>query len=513
MTNLIRAVAAAFFSITLLAVPFESTAFPEVPHAKVEPAKSKTADPLIIFETYEALRKNIREKSLTPGHLKMLGMIFENEKDYASTKRLIERILTKEQPDKDSLYRKLYRVFILSAPNPDVLYGYMQKRGNYLVRRLGRLDRFGKVERGKIEIHRPSRDWLGLGQAAIVAWQTTREGRFLELFISTFDRYLEYRDFELGRIDHYRKRKMKSWGAFRKTGDNEEVILYNTVTFTGGVVFPVSKFCKVVMEDSSLTKKYGEKAAQYVKVVEEAVSEFMDEFMIVPEIDGGYFVAIDDERKVEPLNHSHYLGASLVELYNLTRNRTYLRIAEMMSKYFLASVNEDESGSYWWGYRPVPDNLKDHPPEPIWKGRRTIILPINAYQSGIVFTYKDMKALAKTFTSNIWAGNNKFNMYIAKKKWKALRPGNVKPERRRRPQALAGWIVLEEFDPKIRIIIEEAVATRTDLFPHGWFCRNDNKGLLLAYAKRLQPIDMLLKDAKRKMVERDKSYSYFTIQP
>jgi hypothetical protein len=184
-----------------------------------------------------------------------------------------------------------------------------------------------------------------------------------------------------------------------------------------------------------------------------------------------------------------------------------------MSKYFLASVNEDESGSYWWGYRPVPDNLKDHPPEPIWKGRRTIILPINAYQSGIVFTYKDMKALAKTFTSNIWAGNNKFNMYIAKKKWKALRPGNVKPERRRRPQALAGWIVLEEFDPKIRIIIEEAVATRTDLFPHGWFCRNDNKGLLLAYAKRLQPIDMLLKDAKRKMVERDKSYSYFTIQP
>ena len=98
-----------------------------------------------------------------------------------------------------------------------------------------------------------------------------------------------------------------------------------------------------------------------------------------------------------------------------------------------------------------------------------------------------MEALAKTFTSNIYAGKNTFNTYIGRKRWNTLRRENVKKEYAERVQALAAWILLDEFDPKIRNIIEEAVAERTDLFPNGWFGAV-NKGTVLAFAHRLQPV-------------------------
>lgn len=445
---------------------------------KTETLNKEIRFQLNIFGTYEKLQVGILNKTLSYEDIEAFRTILKDDHEYTQAKKLLEKILTiKSKRESNWLYKKLYKVFTLAHSHTDVFYWYLVNEFNAVTSNLKTLNLGDKKKR------RPSWSWLWTGYAAIIAYNNTGEERFLQLFISTFDQFLYYRDDKLNRVDHYRGRIMKSWGAFFKLDFNTcEPILVNTVTFTGGVVFPVCKFCKTVLMDESLKKRYGEKAKQYLKVIEEAVSEFLGEFVVVPEINGGYFKQLDNEYKVEPLNHSHYFGATLLELYFLTGNGYYLEITKRMSNYFLASITKEDNGSYSWGYRPTPNNLKHHNPEPLWKARRTIILPLTAYECGIIFNDEDMKAFAKTFTSNVHVGENKFNIYISKRKFDSLQSYKIKKELRDCVQGLASWILLDIFDPSIRHIIEKAVAERTDLFPKGYFSGYRSS---IAYAHRL----------------------------
>ena len=131
-----------FLSGVLFNVLCVSSAFSQVLPSKNIQSKETSAICSDAFVSYEALRKKIVNKSLTQNDLKRFEAIFNCPGLY---RKLYEKFSLFSK--KDDLYRELYKAFILSEPNSDVLYAYLQKKFNYLIKRLRKLVNFKSVEK------------------------------------------------------------------------------------------------------------------------------------------------------------------------------------------------------------------------------------------------------------------------------------------------------------------------------------------------------------------------------
>jgi len=466
----------------------EKTSTTKVMHSMVRPRSHRPlkneVEAMRVYHAYERLREQITRLDLTASKLEESSELFLDHHEQQIVRELLLKSENTDPERRRVLFEKMYQTLALADPNPEVLYGYLLKEAGAMLEHVLSIGSAEDIPHDLTMKFTAAKGWDEFGQACLKAYQGTRDCRFLDLFVSVFDEYLPLRDDRMGRIDHFRQRPMKTWATFIIFGDTGKSYFYNTVTFTGEIVYAALEFCRLVRQSPELREIYGERVENYISVAEDAVAEFLDEFVVLPDNNGGYFIAVDNNDIPEPLNHSAVFGAALARLYGLTQKEVYFRTARQMVLFFLASVNRADNGAYWWGYRPTPENLKDHSPEPLWKARRTILLPIAAYDEGIVIKYEDMTALAKTFTQFVYQGEGEFNAYIGPGRKLALSPENLKAFPYK-AEALMGWIVLDRFNPRIREIIEHAVASRRDLFPYGWF-GEFAKGGGMAYAHRLR---------------------------
>ena len=269
---------------------------------------------------------------------------------------------------------------------------------------------------------------------------------------------LQYRDSELNRIDEVRGEILTGWSYKKNSTSKRRVMLARN----GMIALPVSLFCETVLKDKSLEKKYKSIAVRFLKSVEDAVSVHDDYYRITAKNEG-YYIFPHDEKRTEPLNHTHLVAATYAVLYSITGNKEYRVRVEQISRYFKSTIRKLRNGSYVWGYAPQPypeNERKNYKPENITKAGITIILPIVAYERNIFFTEADMLAFSKTFLHNIYLGNNQFNVFIS---WPDF---NINDKRL---PSITKFIYFDDWDSKIREIIEEAVETRKDIFPKGWF--------------------------------------------
>ena len=368
-------------------------------------------------------------------------------------------------------YERLYSQFIQASPNSDVLYDYLK------IELLNILKKADKNDTLRANIY--AWQWAYGAQAAVLAYTATNDERFLDLIVSTYDVILKFRDSERNRPDVVRNRILHSWGTGRPPSEvkiDKKGWWSNAVTHTGRITYPVSSFCKVVFDDKRLHVKYLKKAQYYLQSVEDAVREFDKDFKVISDAGEGYYLNPISGR-VEPLNHAHSMGNTLVMLYSISGNEEYRSKAEKLAKYFLSSVKTEENGSYVWVYNPVPDDRYTRTREYVWKGQITISFPVLAYSHGIAFDSKDMTALTKTFLEDIYIEKCSFNSIISTKK-KTLSSFKKKYEH----EGIIAWIILDKYNPEIRRIIETSVAECPDLYPKGWF---SNVKTALAYSYRL----------------------------
>ena len=377
------------------------------------------------------------------------------------------------------LASRQYEIFMKAEPNPDVLYCFLKKALQKMLDLAALSETAGRRFAWK---------WGFLGDAAVIAYQRTGEERFLDLIVSTYDAILRFRDSETGKVDEVRDRVTHSWSSMARVKLKEtQYKRLIAITTTGLITYPVCKFCQIILNDGILQAKYAHKAKEYLETVEEAVAELDEDFRVTPGTDEGSYVR-PVTGEVEAWNHEHAIGTTLVLLHSLTGKQEYKKKAEHMARYFLNHITRERNGSYVWSYRPLPNkrynnhDSETYKKEAIWKGGVTIMFPIIAYEHGIVFDENDMKALTQTFLKNIYRGGNKFNRYVSLKVREPLLSETRAKKYRRRVQSLVRWIYLDKFEPEIREILEDAVATRLDLFPNGWF---GHPALVQAYAYRL----------------------------
>lgn len=307
--------------------------------------------------------------------------------------------------------------------------------------------------------------WAYLARAALRAYEGTGQRRFVDLVADTGDRILADGDGELGRLDEFRQRVLRTWGTCGHLEDTYTSVL----THAGRIGYPLARFCWIVAQDEKLEALHGSRAARFLAAAEEALAEFEPDYRVVDGTDQGYYVR-PTRRDVDPINHVHCAGETFVLLYVLTGKQEYRQRVVELANFFVAAVRTEVNGSFTWPYQPAPHAPGDRkaPPEPVSKAQITILFPLSAYEHGLFFEAEHMEALARTIRLNIHRGGNRFQQTISAGGQGHLMEG---PGPSGRHCLLAGWIYLDRFDPQVRTIIERAVAHRRDIFPGGWFQR------------------------------------------
>ena len=359
----------------------------------------------------------------------------------------------------------LYAELMLAETDPDLLYGAAQtdiaaafKNGEEDPLNYGQYFSWG--------LSRPL-------QACLIAYEATGQVRFLDLVADAYERVLPLRDSELGRVDELRRRAIRSWGT---TAYGWQGRYTAEITSASRISYPIVRWIKFVRSDPELLSKYGARAEKYLQTVRQAMDEFRGEYRTVEGTNEGYFVHLPTG-KVEPLNHMALAGACLAFLSDLTGEPKYMEMATGIAHYFKASMWVDENDCLVWQYWPQPDDRTSPPVEHVWKSRITIELPLEFGRRGIVFSEQDMQRLCNTLLMNIYQGNGNWSKNISSDysdfDATAQEPSGL--------LCVTPYIQLDQYNPGVREVIEEMIATRPDC--GGWLQRSH---AILGYAHRLK---------------------------
>ncbi len=415
------------------------------------------------YKTFEALRYEIINNRLNPPSIKA----FE---EFAADKNRMQRINDLlgelDGENRDGAIAQLYSELMRCQSNTDALFEHLVALND-------------KAFKGVIANPRDNGRYSGwamsfTNQSCLIAYEATSEERFLNLLTVSIERSLSYRDDRIGRIDEARGRVMHSWGGDRYTKDGRHT---TNITLAGRVCFSMLQFCQIVRETPHLQDKFSEQAERFLADAQACMDEYESEFRDGTLPGEGFYYSITHD-EVEAINHQAAAGNALILLHELTGREKYGRMAEQLATFFRNCMWLDENDCLIWTYKPSPDNRNGPPPERLWKARITIEFPLFAYQHGVVFTRQDMEAIARMFLTNICRSNGRFSWYL---------DGNFRDMEERKNEgsgllALTSFIMYDEFDPKIRDVIEDLVADRPDI--GGWLKSTHG---LKAYSYRLKP--------------------------
>lgn len=413
------------------------------------------------YPTYEHLRKALVDETITSDSLVAFAEIIT---ELPRLRRIEDLLIQLDRGDRKTVIDALYRELMLSNGNPDVLYGYLKQ---HIERKLAHADKLDTARA-------PTYAWdLSYStNACLLAFEATKQHRFLVLSASTFERFLAFRDSELGRVDGVRGRVLHSWGS-----DTHLPGSYTSmVTIAGRITYPIARFCWIVKNDNDLAARFGEQADRFLKAVELCIGEYDAEFRMLEGTDQGYYLR-PSNGSIEALNHQACAGNTLVMLHVITGKEKYHRMASAIASYYKASFYSEENGTVVWGFDPTPDNRRGNRIAPIWKAQVTVRFALLAAQHGIVFTDDDLRGIARMFLTNIYRGPGQFNAIIGS----TNRPMEKYRNHHGGYLSLLPYMLLDEYAPEIRQVLEDLVATRPDM--GGWFTRS--KGAI-AYAHRLR---------------------------
>lgn len=416
------------------------------------------------FNLYQNLYFKIINKTISKSDFDILRSIVKVDSEFEDLKRLIsgKKFIFHRNIDYNSIYKK----FVLCTPSSDILFNMLEQKlfniHNQVRNNIGRLGNL------------LAWPWSYAAETCIIGYLTSREIRFLDILFHSIDTILPLRDCVCGRIDSLRGKFMNSWGSLLYS-DSRWI---NRITLFGRTAFPILQLCRIVANDIS-HNFYMSKCDEYLSVLESGFDDFLPDYEVLAGGSGGiYRWPLDGN--VEPLNHIHAAGNCLIALWLLTGRAEYKSMAEQIAVFFYSTLNTYDN-SFTWGYNPTPENRLNHPPEAIWKGQITLSFVLTAYENAILFSRDDMLKFSNTFTNFVCLGDNKFNRYVGKK----IDPLRDYIRTNRKVMGLMGWIFLDRFSPNIRNIIENAIASRLDLFKLGWF---GSPQLARGYAYRMSSI-------------------------
>lgn len=190
------------------------------------------------------------------------------------------------------------------------------------------------------------------------------------------------------------------------------------VVHDGVILTPICQFLLLVRDDPTLKHRYGEEARNYLRVIQDRIIPKWNRYWRDIDNRRGVFVFPDDPSFRFPgmtLPHNQYLalGRVFLLLYRLTDKMEYRRKAEKMGRFFKSCLRRI-GNRYFWHYwdpagpwdDPFQGRIKRRP-EDTSHATLDIGFVLEAVESGLVFTLKDLKCFSATFLEVMWNGSLK----------------------------------------------------------------------------------------------------------
>lgn len=412
--------------------------------------------------TFDALRDALIENTITPDAL--VG--FEFILDQATLQNIQPLLPALETDDRNAAVKRLYAKLMSAPSSPDVLLEKLEDR-------LGRA--FTNAEEDPDDNGRRFGWAVAINTyAALLAYQNTRDPRFIDMAADALERSLAYRDSEIGRVDEFRGRAMHSWGGTRYVEDQRHS---TNVTLGGRMAFVLALFADIVRQDDALQDDYGYFAGKFIEAAQLAMDEYTPEFELTADGTMGYYVRPTHDNDIEPLNHMAWAGNALILLHELTGDEQYGTMAEQLARFFRHCMRTGEHGELYWRYQPTHEDFFGKNVEWVWKSRTTTQFIHFAWQRGVVFADEDVQAVATMMLTNVFRPDGRISARIDPQfhdmeEFAGFR-GNY--------LATTPYILLDDVSPELRDRIEDLVASRPDI--GGWMF---NRHGVIAYAHRMR---------------------------
>lgn len=240
--------------------------------------------------------------------------------------------------------------------------------------------------------------------AYVYAYEGTGDAKYLDRLTWRFDKILALRDDRFGRKDVSRDRVMKAWGSTKYTGG----VWHCWLVHAGMITFPAARFVRLVYENPRELGKYRSKADEYLRAIQETVSEYDEEWHNGPGVGEGYYSEAGTQfTDYLPLNQMNAMGQTLFELYRVTHDKQHLSKAVRLAQFFKNRIKKCENGAYDWSYKP-PIEPGPSSGEDVSHAAINVSFAEIAYENGAVFKAEDMQAFAATFTKNICRPDGSF---------------------------------------------------------------------------------------------------------
>lgn len=356
------------------------------------------------------------------------------------------------------------QVFEKTVFQPNVLYSYLAQE----------LDQTLKTDEASRAQGKGGPAWryMPLGQAALRAYDHTGEDRFLELYVSSFERLMAIRDNQLGLFDDFHKKQMNSWG-----NDNLNRRRWvSHVTHFSVIMLPATAIARRIKEHSGL-EKHLDYANRVIEYFEQAYPEFDTDYVQVSGTEERWFWR-PLKGKFEATNHLHLQGQVLLNVYAITGKEQYRERITAILDIFSKGAKIDANGMARWRYDPyfqVEAALSAHnsveEAEFVWKAGLTIPFLYQAHADGFAVDPALLRGVTKSIVDHVLANGgfatniHPYKTIVYSRKQQAKTHARYVKE----TEKITRFLAAAPESAAIPKMIFDTVTGRPDLFRGGWF--------------------------------------------
>lgn len=214
------------------------------------------------------------------------------------------------------------------------------------------------------------------------------------------------RDDRHGRRDEVRDRIMPAWSSARYSKGRR----YTWAVHTGMIAAPLARFAAIVKRDPSLSARWGKDAARFLRIAQDAVAAFDEDYRAGPGADEGH-VFCPYLAKPLPLNMQNALARAWLAIADATDAPVYRERVTRLANFFRHRIRTEADGTATWAYWP-PLEGKNDTFEDISHASINVDFMVLCYEHGIVFGRDDLERVGATFRQHVLLADDRIGDHL-----------------------------------------------------------------------------------------------------
>jgi hypothetical protein len=242
--------------------------------------------------------------------------------------------------------------------------------------------------------------------ALVEMFAVTHDAEHAAKIIALGDWIDRARDDRNGRRDEIRDRVLPAWSSANYTKGRR----YTWAVHTGMIAAPLARFAAIVRRDATLKARWGNDADRLLRVAQDAVAAFDDDYRPGPGPDEGH-VYCPFLAKPLPLNMQNALARAWLAIADATGSAAYRERVTRLANFFRHRMRTEKDGCATWSYWP-PLNGANDTCEDISHAAINVDFMVLCHEHGIVFSREDLERVALTLRQHVLLADDRIGDHL-----------------------------------------------------------------------------------------------------